>query len=91
MDGLEEGMLGDVFWEWKISFSPKAVSGRALNVIKGAVALCSRRGIPLTTERRSSLYSAALPHRRISLNKDSIQSGLVTWNEMKARNVLKDK
>lgn len=29
MDGLEEGMLGDVFWEWKISFSPKAVSGCA--------------------------------------------------------------
>lgn len=29
MDGLEEGMLGDAFWEWKISFSPKAVSGCA--------------------------------------------------------------
>lgn len=28
-DGLEEGMLGDAFWEWKISFSPKAVSGCA--------------------------------------------------------------
>lgn len=74
----------------KGSFGLRWTQSNALNVIKGAVALCSRRGIPLTTERRSSLYSAALPHRRISLNKDSIQSGLVTWNEMKARNVLKD-